>query len=296
MFVILATPLDSQKQLDENSLRSLIDFEVKTGAHGITILGALGEVSRLSDVERREVTRIAIDEVRSRIPVISGTGATGTELAIMYSKQAEEQGVDALMVAPPRLTKPNDEAVIKYYSDIAKETTIPIVVQDEPMTYQVHMSPKLIARLSEIENIDYIKLEDPPTPMKITQIRDLIGERLGIFGGLGGLFALEELARGAAGIMTGFAYPEVLVKVYNAYSQGKTEIARDTFFKALPLIRYEAQTAVSVAIRKEIFKKRGIIAYADTREPSTKLDPASLKELDELISATGVNQLVTRFD
>jgi len=291
--VILVTPFDSKKRIDERSLRSLVDFELKVGVHGITILGALGEALRLSDAERREVTKIVIDEVRGRVPVVSGTGANGTDLAILYSKEAEEQGVDALMIAPPRMSKQSDEALVEYYSDIAKETSAPIIVQDEPMTYPVHMSPKLIAQLSEIENVWGIKLEDPPTPMKITQIRNMIGDRLKIFGGLGALYAFEELSRGACGMMTGFAYPEVLVTIYNAFSLGKREVAREVFFKALPLIRYEAQGPVSVAIRKEIFKRRGIIADSGMRGPAAKLDSASLRELDELILATDMNQFQT---
>jgi 4-hydroxy-tetrahydrodipicolinate synthase len=288
---ILATPFDSQKRIDERGLRALVDFELTSGVHGITILGILGEVLRLSDAERREITRIVVDEVRGRVPVISGTGATGTDLAIMYSKEAEELKADALMIAPPRLAKPNDDALVKYYRDVAKEVTIPIVIQDEPSTYAVHMSPKLIAQLSEIEHVEYIKLEDPPTPIKVSQIRNLIGDKLGIFGGLGGLYALEELSRGAIGVMTGFAYPEILVNVYEAFSQGRRDEARSLFYRAMPLIRYEAQPTINVAIRKEIFKRRGIIKDATLREPAAKLDSDSLKELDELLSTIDSNVL-----
>jgi 4-hydroxy-tetrahydrodipicolinate synthase len=202
----------------------------------------------------------------------------------MYSKEAEELKADALMFAPPRLAKPNDDALVKYYKDIANEVTIPIVIQDEPTTYAVHMSPKLIAQLSEIEHLEYLKLEDPPTPTKVSQIRNLIGDKLGIFGGLGGLYAFEELARGAVGVMTGFAYPEILVNVYEAFSQGRRNEARSLFYQAMPLIRYEAQPTINVAIRKEIFKRRGIIKDSTLREPAGKLDSDNLKELDELIS------------
>jgi len=291
IYSILATPFDPQKNIDEKSLRSLVDFEIKAGVHGITILGILGEVLRLSDAERHEVTRIVIDQVHERVPVVSGTGATGTDLAIMYSKKAEELGANAVMIAPPKLSKPNDDALVKYYSDIAKEIDLPIVVQDEPVTYSVHMSPKLIARLSDIERVQYLKLEDPPTPVKISQIQSLVRDKLGIFGGLGGLYAFEELCRGAVGIMTGFAYPEVLVSVAEAFSQGRREVARDLFYRVLPLIRYEAQPTVSLAIRKEIFKKRGIITDSTMRDPSPKLDADSLAELDDILTAMKMSQL-----
>ncbi len=292
IYAILATPFDSGKKIDEKSLRSLVDFEIKAGVNGITILGILGEVLRLSDAERSEITRTVIDQVRGRVPVVSGTGAPGTDLAIMYSKEAEELGADAVMVGPPRLAKQNDDAIVSYYSEIATEIDIPIVVQDEPVTYQVQMPPKLIARLSEIERVEYIKLEDPPTPVKISQIRNLIGDKLGLFGALGGLYAFEELSRGAVGVMTGFAYPEILVRVFQAFSEGKREVARNLFYRALPLITYEAQPMVSLAIRKEIFRKRGIIKDSTMREPAAKLDPESLKEIDELVAGTNVKELL----
>jgi len=152
----------------------------------------------------------------------------------------------------------------------------------------VNMSPKLIAELSKIERIDYLKAEDPPTPMKISQIRKLTGENFGIFGGLGGLYAFEELSRGAIGIMTGFAYPEVLVRVYEEFSNGRRDIARQLFYRALPLIRYEAQPSVSLAIRKEILKRRGFINETTMRDPAPKLDPECLKEIDELVAATRI--------
>ena len=192
--VILATPFDAERKIDFEGLKTLVEFELKAGVHGITVLGIFGEVMRLSESEKREVTKAVVSEVNGRVPVVSGTGATGTDLAVMYSKQAEELGVDAIMVAPPRLVKPNDDAIFSYYNDIAKEAEVPIVIQDEPTTYGVHFSPALIARLSHIEGIQYVKLEDAPTPLKITKIRNLIGDKLGIFGGLGGLYALEELS------------------------------------------------------------------------------------------------------
>ena len=188
--------------------------------------------------------------------------------------------------------KPNEDSLFNYYNDVAKEVDIPIVIQDEPVTYGVHMSPALISRLSSIEGVEYVKLEDAPTPPKITTIRNLIGDKLGIFGGLGGLYVYEELSRGACGVMTGFAYPEVLVKIYEDFSNGKRDAARDLFYRALPLIRYEAQPLVSLAIRKEVLRRRGAIKTAVVRDPATKIDPESLKELDELMARVSVTDLL----
>jgi 4-hydroxy-tetrahydrodipicolinate synthase len=291
--VILATPFDAQRKVDFDSLRKLVEFEIKAGVHGITILGILGEVMRLSEPEKREITKTVVDQVNGRIPVVSGTGAPGTELAIMYSKEAEELGVDSIMVAPPRLAKPNEDAIFNYYNDIANAVDIPIVVQDEPVTYGFHFSPEFLARLSQIEGVEYAKIEDAPSPNKITKIRKLAGDKMKIFGGLGGLYAFEELSRGACGVMTGFAYPEVLVKVYENMSQGKKESARELFYRVLPLIKFEAQPLLSLAIRKETLRRRGAIATAIVREPATKLDPESASELDELMARINLTDLLS---
>ena len=287
IFAILPTPFDENRGIDRESLRNLVEFEIKAGVSGITILGILGEVHRLSDEERVRVTKLVMEEAKGRIPVVSGTGGSGTDLAMKYSREAAQLGVDAIMVAPPRLPKPNDEAIYRYYRDVAGSVGVEIVIQDEPVTYGVHFSPSLIARLSEIEGIRYLKLEDAPTLPKISQIRKLIGERIGIFGGLGGLYAYEELSRGACGIMTGFAYPELLAEIYTEFKKGNASKARDLFYRALPIIRYEAQPGINLAIRKEILKLRGIIKFATLREPATNLDEEGLRELDQLMESLG---------
>lgn len=289
IFAIIPTPFDSNHEIDNESLRKVVDFELKAGVNGITTLGVLGEVHRLSDEERRLVTEVVVKQAAGRVPVVAGTGATGTNLAMKYSMEAVRLGVDAIMVAPPRLMRPNDEAVYRYYNAVADSVHVPVVIQDEPVTYGVHFSPSLIARLADIEGIQYLKLEDAPTPAKISQIRKLIGDRLGIFGGLGGLYAFEELNRGACGIMTGFAYPELLTEIYAEFSKGNKTKARDLFHRALPLIRYEAQPGINLAIRKEILKRRGVIKTSRLREPAPTLDEEGVRELSELIHSLGLD-------
>jgi len=283
VFAILPTPFDERRNVDLTSLKMLVKFDLDVGVHGMTLLGILGEVMRLSETERREITETVVDQVKGRVPVVAGTGASGTDLAINYSKDAEDMGVDGIMVAPPRLSKPSDDSIFNYYRDIAREVDLPIIIQDEPTTYGVHLSPSLITRLSTIEGVDYVKLEDPPTPIKITTIRNFANDKLGIFGGLGGLYFYEELLRGACGTMTGFAYPEILIRIFESFSKGEREIARNLFYRALPLIRYEAQPGVGLAIRKEILHRRGLIKSSVLRDPSTKLDAESVDEIDEVL-------------
>jgi 4-hydroxy-tetrahydrodipicolinate synthase len=132
-----------------------------------------------------------------------------------------------------------------------------------------------------------IKLEDPPTPFKTARILAAAGEtRVAILGGLGGVFLLEELMAGAAGVMTGFAYPEVLVKVVTHYRAGRVDEAAELFYRFVPLMRFEFQEGIGMAVRKEVYRRRGVIAAAGTRAPGPSLDDGTRAQLDRVLAWT----------
>jgi 4-hydroxy-tetrahydrodipicolinate synthase len=235
------------------------------------------------------VVETVVKETRGRVPVAVGVSASGTHLATAFARMAREHGADALMVAPPAGLKDLD-AVAEYYRTVAAATGLPIVLQDEPVTTQVNMPAPFIAQLcAEIEPIQAVKLEEPPTLPKITRLRALFGDRIAIFGGLGGVYFFEELSRGADGAMTGFPYPEALRAIREHFVAGRRDEARALFYRWLPLIRYETQPGATpgtaVGIRKEILRRRGWIACALVRPPAPALDAATRTELDELLAA-----------
>ena len=139
---------------------------------------------------------------------------------------------------------------------------IPIVVQDEPVTTGVLMSPELLVRIAtEIPACRYVKLEEPPTPTKITAMRRLPGGAgVRIFGGMNAMYFYEELSRGAVGIMTGAAVPDVLVEIQTAFDRGDRAAAAAIFDRYASYIRYEGQQGVGLALRKEVLRLRGAIA------------------------------------
>jgi 4-hydroxy-tetrahydrodipicolinate synthase len=223
------------------------------------------------------------------VPVAVGVSASGTHLATAFARMARDHGADALMVAPPTGLK-NLDAVAEHYRIVAAVTGLPIVLQDEPVTTQVNMPAPFIAQVcAEIAQIQAVKLEEPPTLPKITRLRALFGDRVAIFGGLGGVYFFEELSRGADGAMTGFPYPEALRAIREHFAAGRRDEARALFYRWLPLIRYESQPGATpgtaVGIRKEILRRRGWIASALVRPPAPTLDAATLTELDELLAA-----------
>ncbi len=289
IFHILATPFTDDAALDLDGVPKLIESVLATGVRGITILGIAGEAHRLNDEERRRMVEAVVKEVRGRVPVVVGVSASGTHLASGFASMARAHGADAVMVAPPAGAR-NLDAVAEYYQAVMRAAQCPLVLQDEPVTTQVTMpAPFLVRLIAELPAVQAVKLEEAPTLPKITRLRELASRRVAIFGGLGGVYFFEELSRGADGAMTGFPYPEALGAIREHFVAGRRDEARTLFYRWLPLIRYETQPGAipgtSMAIRKEILRRRGWIASARVRPPAAALDPATLAELTELLSA-----------
>ena len=286
---ITLTPFTDEGELDEESIASLSEFYVKSGVHGVTILGIMGEAHKLSDAERRAVTQRYVSAVGGRVPVVVGCSAVATKVVIERAHEAEEAGAAAVMVAPPNNQR-NLDLVFEHYRRVAEAVSVPVVVQDEPVNTGVVMPAPFIAGLVDgIEGCRYVKLEEAPTTIKISSLLERIETEVDIFGGLGGMYFYEELVRGAGGIMTGFAYPHVLVETYRLFVEGEKREAQEYFFHYLPLIRFEAQLGVGgVGIRKEILKLRGVIASSHVRFPAPSLDEETLRELEDLVEVLGL--------
>jgi 4-hydroxy-tetrahydrodipicolinate synthase len=286
---IALTPFTEEGELDEVSIESLSNFYVDAGVHGVTILGIMGEAHKLSDAERQVVTERYVSAIGGRVPVVAGCSAVATKVVVERARAAEDAGAAAVMVAPPNNQR-NLDLVFEHYRQAAEAVSVPVVVQDEPVNTGVVMPAPFPARLvDEIEGCRYVKLEEAPTTIKISALLKDAESEVGVFGGLGGMYLYEELARGAVGIMTGFAYPHVLVETYRLFTEGETREAQEYFFRYLPLIRFEAQLGVGgVGIRKEILKLRGVISSSHVRFPAPVLDGETLRELDDLVGVLGL--------
>lgn len=288
VYSVLPTPFSAAGDVDEDSLRRVLDLFLEAGVSGVTALGVTGEVARLDDRERRRVLEVVTSHVNGRIGVVAGTTAEGTRTCIAYSRHAREAGATAVMVSPPRMPKLNSEAVVRHFHALADAVDVEIVVQDYPPISGYAMEPWLLARIArEIPRARTIKLEDPPTPFKTSRILEQSGDvDVRIFGGLGGVFLLEELMAGATGAMTGFAYPEILVRIVTLFRSGKVDEAADVFYRAVPLMRFEFQEGIGMAIRKEVLHRRGALASAATRAPAAGLDATTRAALDRVLAWT----------
>jgi 4-hydroxy-tetrahydrodipicolinate synthase len=290
VYSVLPTPFQANGDLDLESLKRVINLFVESGVNGLTALGVTSEVARMNDAERVEVLRTVVKHVNGRVRVVAGATAEGLRTCIDYTKCAKETGADAVMISPPRMPKLNSDAVVRHFAGVAAAVDIPIVIQDYPPISGFAMEPWLLVRIAkEVPAANTIKLEDPPTPFKTSRIREAAqGMDIGIFGGLGGVFLLEELMAGATGAMTGFAYPEILVKIVKLYHSGDVDGAAAAFYPYVPLMRFEFQEGIGMAIRKEVLRRRGAIACADIRPPGAKLDNTTLAALDRVLSFSKV--------
>ncbi len=286
VYSVLPTPFAENGDVDEPSLRRVVDLFIDAGVNGVTALGVTGEVARLDDGERARVLEVVVDQVKGRIGIVAGTSADGTRTCIQFSRQAKAAGATAVMVSPPRMPKLNSEAVVRHFSALAEAVDIEIVVQDYPPISGYAMEPGLLARIArEIPRARTIKLEDPPTPFKTSRILDQAGDfEVRIFGGLGGVFLLEELMAGATGAMTGFAFPEILVKIVTRFRTGDVDGAADVFYRSVPLMRFEFQEGIGMAIRKEVLRRRGALSTAATRAPAAGLDRTTREALDRVMA------------
>ena len=283
VYPILVTPFDEDSRLDEQSLRRLIDFNLDAGVHGLGV--ALGsEVYKLTEAERAEVTRIVVDQVAGRVPVVINTGANGTDLAVHYSRMVEANGADALMVLPPSFMPAGPDEVLAYYRAISDAVPLPIFIQDVAAS---PISPGLARRLAqECEWVQYIKVESMPVAEKVAAMAAEAGDQLTVFGGAGGNYFIEEMRRGSVGTMPFCTQPEAFVDIWKRVRAGDEAGAWLTFNRFLqPVGRLTAQgTGLFHAVHKEILRHRGVLRTAKVRAPASPIDALTRQELATLLA------------
>jgi 4-hydroxy-tetrahydrodipicolinate synthase len=284
VYNILATPFKPDESIDEPSLRRLVEATVAAGVDGITVLGVAGEAQKLTSEEREQVQRTVIEEVRGRVPVFVGASQDGTAATIAAARSAKQAGAAGLMVAPPTFLQPGS-LLTEHYRRLGAAAELPIVLQDYPPVNGVTMTPRQMAELCHaVPAITTVKLEGTPTPQRTAQTLAAVHEGVTVLGGLGGMYLLDELRRGAAGTMTGFAFPEVLIKIWKAWDGGDRDGAAGVYERHLPLLVFEGQPGVGLAIRKEILRRRGLIDHATVRHPGPQLDEGVAADLETVLN------------
>jgi 4-hydroxy-tetrahydrodipicolinate synthase len=290
---IVPTPFAADGGLDLASLGRLVDAAVAWGVDGLTVMGVMAEPGALSADERAASLRTVFDAAAGRLPIAVGCSAAAITTTLELVSQARGLGACAAMVAAPPLLRNVDQ--LPDYFKRAAEGGLPLVIQDEPNATGVLIPVSILLAAATSSGSRTMKIEDPPTPAKIARLLGAAPD-LDVFGGLGGVSALGELRRGACGTMTGFAYPEILRGVRKLVEAGSLRDAGLMFDRYLPLIQFEAQQFVGLAIRKEVLRRRGIFTTQRTRGPVPTLDATTLEELDDLFERLRMVPAPERFD
>ncbi|HEX7969311.1 MAG TPA: dihydrodipicolinate synthase family protein [Stellaceae bacterium] len=291
VYVISATPFTDAGEIDWPSTDRLMDFYLDGGVDGMTILGVMGEAPKLSAEESEAFVARCAKRVDGRVPIIVGVSNPGLKLLGDFARRAMDLGAAGVMVSPTAGLK-TDEQIYGYIESVVKELgpKIPVVLQDYPQLTAVFMSASLINRFfADFPSLKMLKHEEAPGLRKLSKVRaaDKDGSRnrrISILVGNGGIHLPQELARGADGAMTGFAFPEMLVEVCRRFAAGDAEGAEDVFDAYLPVVRHEQQPGIGLALRKETLRRRGILASARTRAPGPALDAVDQAELTRLLA------------
>jgi len=294
VYIISATPFKENGEVDLESADRLVDFYIEKGVSGITILGILGEAQKMAPEESETFLDRIMTRVGSKMPVIVGVSDAGMDNLVRLSRISMDKGAAGVMVAPvPGLG--TEEKIYSYMSQVfaALGDDIPVCYQDYPQATRSEISASLFNRLvAEFDQLVMLKHEECPGLNKITKVRQASDEglrRVSILCGNGGLYLPQELARGADGAMTGFAYPEMLVAVVALHQAGQRDKAEDIFDAYLPLVRHEQQPGFGLALRKETLHRRGVIASPRVRAPGLTLNSIDLDELTRLIKRVEMN-------
>ena len=289
VFIIAVTPFTEGGDLDLASTDRMVDFYLERGVTGITVLGIMGEAPKLTAEESRTFVRRVLKRVDGKIPTVVGVSAPGFAPMRELADAVMGDGAAGVMVAPAGHLR-SDDQIYGYYAGVAEALgKTPFVLQDYPLTTNVQIPTPVLNRIiKDLPTCVMVKHEDWPGLGKITALRAASdkGEvrRVSVLTGNGGLFLPEEMGRGADGAMTGFAFPEMMVGVVDAYAKGDAERAHDIFDAYLPYARYEQQQGIGLVARKYVLAKRGAIASATLRKPGGALSPKDVADIERLLT------------
>jgi 4-hydroxy-tetrahydrodipicolinate synthase len=288
VYPIAPTPFFDDGRIDFDSIDRLADFYVACGATGFTVLGQLGEAPKLTHTEGIDVARRMMRRAPA-LPAIVGVSAPGFAAMRALAHEVMEHGAAGVMVAPPNTLRTDDQ-IVAYYAQAAEAlgSAVPIVIQDYPLTFSVQMTPKVIRAIVEANpSVVMLKHEDWPGLEKISALRAFEAEgsmrHIAILCGNGGLFLDYEMERGADGANTGYAFPDMLCDVVRLSAAGQREAAHDLFDAHLPLLRYEQQPGVGLAVRKHVLMRRGLLASDAQRSPAARLSAKARAEVEHLL-------------
>lgn len=286
---VLATPFTGPSlALDVESLRREVSFFRELPATGVVALGVFGEGAALDSDEQRRV----VETVRAEgngLPVVVGLSARATAPAVEQAHRAVQAAREALVAVMVQVNSPDPDVLAAHLTAIHEATGAGVVLQDYPIASGVDISvPQILETLERCAFVVAVKSEAPPTGNVIAKLT--ARTKVPVFGGLGGVGLLDELAGGASGAMTGFSRPEALLEALRAWESGGMAAAHEAFARWLPLVNFEGQPGIGLAVRKEALRLRGIFAEGAVRPPAPKAPAEMLPMLRQHLEALNLTE------
>lgn len=282
------TPLTAEEKFNEKAMRKLINYLIDGGVHGLFVTGTTGEFYGLTPEEKREILLVTMDETKGRVPVYAGTNGITTRESITLTQLAEECKVDAVSVLTPMFVTPNQEQLLKHFKDIAKSTSLPVILYNNPPKTAVNLAPQTVAKLAEISNIVSIKdssgdLTLTAEYIRLTQHRKdfsvLMGRDTLIYG---------ALCYGAVGSIASCANvaPRLCADIYEKYTAGDLEGALKAQFALAPL-RIAFTIGTFPAVIKESLTLLGIEA-GPCMDPAGPMTHSEREQLSKVLIEMGL--------
>ncbi len=281
---ILPTPFHDSGELDEAGMRRVLSYVLEAGAHGVAFPAMASEFYALTDAERSRLTELVVHEVGGAVPVVGTATAPSTQAAVALARDVERLGVDAVMVMPPYVLKEPLAGVRDMFRALGDAINLPLILQNAPPPLGSAYAPEVVKSLmAEVPQVQYVKEETMPCGQRISKIlTDPPATLLGVFGGAGGRYIMDELNRGAIGAMPASEITEVHVRIFELYRAGDTAGARALYDRSLPLLTFQAVFRMDMT--KEVLRRRGVLASTRVRVGATPLDAIDHAELDVLLA------------
>ena len=234
--VPLVTPFDENNNFDEKAFRKIVDWQIESGSHGISVEGTTGEPSALSLEERENIFEVVVDAVGGRRPIVAGTGTNNLNETLRLTSSAERAGVEAVLVIVPYYNRPSQEGLYDYFSRVAESTPLPLIIYNIPGRTATNIEPHTLKRLHErCKNIVGVKEANKDLD-QVSKDLEECGRDFLVYSGIESL-CFPMLALGGAGHVSATAniLPKEVAELYNLAKKGEWDKARDLHFYLLPI-------------------------------------------------------------
>lgn len=286
---IPVTTFHDDGRLDVDGLASQVRFSLESGAHGVLYPGVVSEFYTLTDEERRTAVETVVAAADGRVPVVVGVTGASTASAVAFAEHAHSIGAVAVMSMVPYVQhffSPTTDFALVHMTEVARAAGIPVILQNARVGFPLGVGA-VAEVVRQVPGIRYVKQESNPPTHGISEIVDALGHRIdGVFGGVGGVYLVNELDRGAVGTMPSPAFVDRIVSAYDLYRGAGADAAQQLLEPMGSL--FTREVLYNVVFHKEVLRRRGVIASTRVRIASPSLDAVDLADLDRLLDAADV--------